>query len=402
VKQTVSIPVTGGGRVNDPKLIRDIITKERVDLVWLGRQSLADPETPRKMFEGRDADVRKCIACDLGCTYRHIASLLVDCAVNAQLLHEERQITPAPMKKKVMVIGGGVGGMEAARVAHLRGHDVTLYEAKEELGGITGKLRLPRLYTSELTTVVPWQIRQLQKLGVKMITGHEVTLDFIRQENPDAVIVATGSTPTMPDLPGANGNVITLIDYISGERDVGDRIVILGGQEGAEVAASLGRQGKNVTILEESEEIAATTYLLHLGRRTTLHGYLLEYGVNVLTGVTVQEITDEGVRALVPPQKTVSGRPAWAMAGSYVAEEAEGAGDTGDEAREKFFEADTVILALGRKPNDYLGKLLKNGKEGLYPGVRGQVPEIYEIGDCTGTDSIRHSVHSGFVAGLQV
>jgi 2,4-dienoyl-CoA reductase-like NADH-dependent reductase (Old Yellow Enzyme family)/NADPH-dependent glutamate synthase beta subunit-like oxidoreductase len=380
------------GRINDAALTKSIIEDGLADAVMLGRQALADPDFPKKMEEGRWEDIRKCTACDLGCTYRHISQFTIDCSVNPRLGHEmedlyrepEDKMTPARVRKKVWVIGGGVAGMEAARVAQLREHNVFLFEKEAALGGTVALAAdMPRLYTNELGNIATWEQTQLDKLGVAVKLGTEITAEMVEEGQPDAVVVAAGSKETMPAVPGADGpNVITLLTYLRDKPDVGDDVVVLGGQEGAEVSVSLAGEGKNVMLVEAGDTIADTPYFIVGGRRSQLHAFMVqrmdEGTLTVYTEAELKEIKpDEVVFASKEPTRT------WVQAGSYAVAAAEEEVEAA-EATERAVAADTVIVALGREPNRDLAGALE-----------GKVPELYEVGEAVEVKNIRHSIQSG-------
>jgi 2,4-dienoyl-CoA reductase-like NADH-dependent reductase (Old Yellow Enzyme family)/thioredoxin reductase len=365
VKRVVDVPVIGVGRINDPKLVKQVIETGRVDMISLARQSLADPELPNKMLEDRPEDVRKCIACDLGCSYRHIVQWKADCAVNYEVTREGayRWAMCRPVDaKKVAIVGGGVAGMEAARVAALRGHKVTLYEKSNRLGGLIPAVAdMPRLYMHELDNIVEYLSTQLQKLDVTVKLNTEVDSKLLAKARPDVVILATGSEEYVPDVPGVHGpNVVTLLQYLRGETEVGDSVVVWGGQEGAEVAVSLARQGRKVTLLEESDTVADATFLKYVGRELLLKSYLDEDGVRIVTGARVEKIGDNGL--------------------SYT---------RNGKSEELGF--DTLLLALGRVPSDKLADQL--GEAAF---------AVHKVGDCLEPHSIRHSIHSAARVALEL
>lgn len=392
--------VSGVGRINDPLLVRSVIENGRVDAICLGRQSLADPEFPRKMKDGRPEDIRKCIYCDLGCTYRHVSQYSVDCSVNPRLFHEtefewsfpDERLPKVFKPKKVMVIGGGIAGMEAARIAKLRGHEVTLFERASKLGGtVAAAASIPNLFTRELNNINQWEQGQLKKLGVRIELNSEVTPDLVEKFQPAAVIVATGSSEVILDIPGIDGpNVITLLEYLEAPKKAGENVVILGGQEGAEIAVGLARQKKNVTILEESEKIADTPYFIYSGRRSVLHRFMVEEGLVVFTGAKVKAITNDAVVFDAKEPKLVNGKPVWMTAGSYVVEKVE-IDDDAEVALGRKVPADTVIIAVGRHPNRSLAE-----------DLGGKVSEIYEVGDAVDVKDIRHSMRSAAIIGRRV
>jgi 2-enoate reductase len=317
------------------------------------------------MAEDRPDDVRRCIACDLGCSYRHIVQWKADCAVNYEVTREaayrcamQRPIEP----QKVLIVGGGVAGMEAARVATLRGHKVTLYERSERLGGLVPLVAaMPRLYMHELHNIVEYLSTQLAKLNVDIRLKTEATVDLLSRARPDVVILATGSAERLPDIPGADGpQVVTLLQYLRGEAKIGHNVVVWGGHEGAEAAVSLARQEKQVTILEESASVADAAFLKYVGRQLLLQKYLEEETVEIVTGATVQGIRE----SLVTYSR--NGR-----------------------RRELAF--DTLLIALGRVPDDSLAGQLKD-----------IVPVLDRVGDCLEPHSIRHSIHSAARVALEI
>ena len=365
IKKAVKIPVVAVGRINDPILAEKIVEAGRADLVSLCRGALADPQFARKALSGHYNEIRKCIACDIGCTGRMIQQRGVMCAINYEIGRDrhEYELTPAAQPKRVLVVGGGVAGMEAARVAALRRHQVMLVERERQLGGnvSTVAAAIPRLYTRDLNNVVDYLVVQMELLGVRIEVGREATAQLVDELKPDVVIVATGARPSLPAIPGAQGRqVLTLDDYLKGNGAAGNRVVVIGGQHGCEVAVSLSREGKTVTVLEESNEIATSAYL-YVVRRMVLEGYLRERQIAVHTGAKVREINAEGVR--------------------YV--DAEG--------QERMAEADTVLLALERVPNGELAAAL-----------RGRVPELYEVGDCTDPKNIMTAMHSAYYVAKQI
>lgn len=383
--------VSGVGRVNDPALAKSIVEDGRADVVILARQALADPDFPKKMEEDRWEDIRKCIVCDLGCTFQHIAQLKIDCSINPRVGHEmkylyeepEDRMRPAPVRKKVWVIGGGVAGMEAARVAKLRQHDVVLFEKDKNLGGtIRLAAGMRQIYTRELGNIVAWEIGQLRKLGVAVQSGKEVTAEMIEKERPDAVIVAAGSKEIMPGVPGADGsNVTTLLTVLKGEAEVGDNVVVLGGQEGAELSVSLAKQGKNVTLIEATDSIADLPYFRWGGRRSQLHGFLVEQvEAGKLTVYIDAELKE--IRANEVAFKSTDPSMAWVQTGSYAAGATEGDEGAAD-ATDRTVAADTVIVAMGREPNRDLVEALK-----------GKGCEVHEAGEVLKVQDIRHSMHS--------
>ncbi len=345
------------GRINDPRLIEHIFGEGKVDMLALARQSLADPELPNKMREGRYDDVRKCIACDIGCSYRHIVQWVADCSINYEVMREpeyEYLMDRPTMPRKVAVIGAGPAGLEAARMAALKGHSVTVYEKSTAIGGLVSIVsETPRVYMAELNNIITWLKHELDKLRVEIRLGTEATPELIRKEKADVVLLATGGRMRTLEAPGADGaSVFSLLDYLTGQAAIGERVVVVGGQEGLEAALSLARRGHAVTVIEAGTEWAEAPYLKYVGRQLLLKKMLAEENVPVITGAEVKSIGGAGVVALV-------------------------------EGEEQGFPADAVLVALGREPD-----------EAIIEEWQGAAPTVIAIGDCAEPRTIRNAIHS--------
>lgn len=356
VAGAVGIPVIGVGRINDPRLIDHIFSEGKVDMVALARQSLADPELPNKMREKRYEDVRKCIACDLGCSYRHIVQWVADCAINYEVMREpevERLMDRDTRPQKISIVGGGPAGLEAARWAALKGHTVTLYEKQNSLGGLVDTVsRTPHVYMKELRNVIEWEAHQIDQLPVTVNLGVEATPEMVARDEPDLVLLAVGAARRTLDVPGADSDkVVDLLDYLRGEAEIGERVVVVGGDEGAEAALSLARAGHTVTLLAAGDEIGDAPYLKYIGRQLLLRKMIDEEGVMVATGATVKSVGPDGVVALV-------------------------------DGVEWLARADTVVVALGRSPNDE-----------VIAGWQDALPTVIPVGDCVDPVSIRSAIH---------
>ncbi len=366
IKKAVNIPVAGGGKVNSFKLAQELVETERLDLVFLGRQIFADPEFAKKSLEGRYDEIRKCIACE-GCLTPTLPLAGPICTINPLLGREKKlPMTQAEKPKKVLIVGGGVGGMEAARVAALRGHEVHLCEQTGRLGGqVNLAVAIRHVQTNELSRYAKqlsgW-IKELKNINIEM--NKTVTLETLKEMRPDAVLVATGSSSLIPDIPGVDKPIVMTKDFaLTNHSKIGDRVVILGGSRSAEIAVSYRKEGKEVTILSEGgmETIGAAPYIKGL-RAFALGRMIFHSGSTILPDVKIQEITDNGV--------------------NY--QDAEGNAHSVD--------ADTVILALGRKSNTELA-------EALRPFVMSELDsELIEIGDCVTPLDQLGAIHDGFFA----
>ena len=255
-KEVVNIPVVSVGRLDVPELAEKVIEDGKADIVAIGRGLLADPYWPVKVAEDKTEDIRPCMGCHDGCIGRFARGPL-SCAVNPACGRERHyRLLQADEKKKVMIVGAGIAGMEAARVAAIRGHEVLLYEKAKAPGGHLVEASVPD-FKSDLKKQITWYGLQLDKLGVEIIPGVEVTGTMVEEERPDIVILATGSSVSIPDVPGTDrANVSTCIDVLLGKKEAGESpVVIGGGLIGCEVALWMAEQGKRVTLAEMLPEL---------------------------------------------------------------------------------------------------------------------------------------------------
>ena len=283
------------------------------------------------------------------------------CSVNAASGSEaEWTVVPAPKPKKLVVVGGGPAGMEAARVAALRGHNVTLYERQGELGGQLILAALPP-HKQELALLNRYLARQLNESAVQVKLSVEVTPELLEKDKPDAVILAAGSTPQIPEIPGVTKDkVVTAMDVLSGRVDVGEKLVIIGGElVGCETADFLSQRGKKVTVVRRGPEMASKMFPIN---RQALLARLKEKGIALFTGIKEYEaITDDGLVII------------------------------DGQGKRRTLEADTIVLAAGAITNDHLAK-----------ATEGKVGEIHLAGDCVQPRRILDAIHDGARLGREI
>lgn len=291
IKKTLNIPVIAVGRINNVLLANQVIESGKADLVAMGRAFLADPDFPRKALEGKLKEMRMCIGCNQGCRGRdRTRYLTVGCILNPRVGKEKEgpEIAPAGIPKHVLVIGAGPAGMEAARVAALRGHKVTLIEEQRSLGG---QLRLAARPPGrgEFRHLIEWYQNQMTKLGVKLLLGRKATADLIHNLTPEAVIIATGSRPLFPELEGLKQvKVAHASEILEKKAQIGQQAVIIGGGGvGLETADFLASKRKKVTVIEQLPEVGRD---LEGSTKKALMARLAKKGVKILTGTTIDKV----------------------------------------------------------------------------------------------------------------
>lgn len=293
IKKYVSIPVATIGALNDPEQMEEIIASGKADVVYMARALLADPFLPRKIMENRDDEIVKCLRC-FTCMAERAATSTRRCTVNPLIGREIEgdEVMPAAVKKKVLVAGGGPGGLYAAYTAARRGHQVILCEKEAELGGILkSEQALP--FKHEMYELTGTYEKFARNAGVEIRLNTEVTAELTEKENADALIVAVGSTPLVPPIPGLDGeNVVVVNDYYKEKEKVTDKVVVFGGGlAGCECAIHLGMEGKEVHLVEMRNELAPDANVRH---RPLLLKEIDKY-VTVHTGCRGVEVTKEGI-----------------------------------------------------------------------------------------------------------
>jgi 2,4-dienoyl-CoA reductase-like NADH-dependent reductase (Old Yellow Enzyme family)/thioredoxin reductase len=359
IKSVVTIPVIAEGRI-DPDEGSKAVAEGKADLIGFGRGLLTDPRLPEKAREGRLDEVRPCIGCGRCTDSQLMWGRGIMCSVNPAVGNEadKYRIYKARKIKKVAVIGGGPAGMEAARVAGMRGHRVTLYEKSGKLGGQLNQAVVPP-HKNNLAPYLEYLKRQLPLNNVDIRIRTIATAETIRKTNPDAVVIATGVAATNLDIPGVDKPfVVSARAVLSGKKTAPKVAIIGGGLIGCETAEFLSKLGRQVTIIEILDYIAEK---MVYAQKTILEARLKAAGIAVITGARSKEITDTGVVVIT------------------------------EGGERTHIEAGTVVIAVGDRPNNELETKLK-----------GIAAKIYTAGDCVKPEGIAEAVAAGHLAALSI
>jgi len=354
VKKVVKVPVISVGKLGYAELAEEVLQEEKADFIALGRALLADPEWPNKVREKRLEDIRPCIGCYEGCLERVNEKKYISCAVNPTTgMEREFALKPAEKRKSVLVVGGGPAGMEAARIAALRGHRVALWEKSGTLGGSLTPASVPS-FKQDYKSFIKYLSHQMKDLGIAIEFGKEATLELIQQMKPEVLFMATGATPIIPQIPGVErSNVVTAVQILLGDKKVGNSgVLIRGGLVGCETALYLAQQGKKITIVEILAKIANDMFI---SNKMHLLKLLKDAETKILTETQVLEIAENGVWVVNKP------------------------------GNRSLIQADTVVLATGLE-----------AEKGGWETLKKDIPEVYFLGDCVQPRKILSAIWEGF------
>ena len=360
LKKRVSFPIIAAGKLGNPQLAEQALREGTADMIALGRPLLADSQWVEKVFRRQEKDIRPCIGCHEGC-FRLPAqqSKPATCSVNPVCGRERNYpsgVTNHP--QSVLIIGGGVAGMEAARIAALRGHRVSLFEKDSTLGGHLREACVPG-FKIDLRRLLEWYERQMAQSGIELRLKCEVTPEFIRNTDFDVAVLATGSVPLVPKIPGIKEElVVSCGQVLSGKKEVGEEVLILGGDlEACETAVWLSQKGKKVRIIELLDTIATN---IHLANGQMLIDMMEESEVEIILKGQITQVNKNGVSLV-------------------------------QEGENRFLEGHSLVLAAGLTPLRSLSEALKEkGKP------------FYEVGDCQSPRNVHYAILDGFNVGYSI
>ena len=359
IKKHVKTPVAALGGINDVDMMEEIIASGKADIIEVARQSLADPYFPEKAFSGKKDDITQCCRC-YSCFYNYLSNRNYCCAFNPVIGDEleHKYGFPATTPKKVVVVGGGPGGMEAAVTAAQRGHSVTLYEKNSKLGGqIAHEQHIP--FKKDMYHFIEVLAKRCEDAGVDIRLNTEVTPEEVAEMGADVVMTAVGANPIIPQIPGIDNAKVTGLKALESETPaVGQKVAILGGGlVGSEVAIYLDMIGKDVTVVEMKDTWASDAYWMH---KVAMDKYIRDSRIDIKVNTTAKEITDAGIVCNTPDGEIL-------------------------------IEADTVLLAAGMKAD-----------RASADGFLNTAPRVFEIGDAIKAGRVVEAVKLGYYRALDI
>jgi 2,4-dienoyl-CoA reductase-like NADH-dependent reductase (Old Yellow Enzyme family)/thioredoxin reductase len=360
IKKNVKVPVATVGGFNDPEMMENIIESGKVDIVEMARALLADDELPKKVILDEDKYIKHCLRC-FGCMAERAVTSTRRCAINPLIGREleGKEIAVSRIRKKVLIIGAGPAGLQAACTSAMRGHEVILCDKNEEVGGILiGEKVIPFKYEMYKLGVTLGNIAKKENVDIRLNTL--VDKEYVINEKADAIIVASGSIPIIPEIPGIKGeNVIQVTDYHNRIDEVKEDVVIIGGGlSGCEIAVHFAREGKKVSIIEMKEELCTDANIRH---RPLLLDEIKKLGIGVYINSKVVEIDEKFVKI--------------------------------EDKNKKLHKigSETVVSALGQKSNTL-----------MFEDLMDCAPLVHFIGDCVNVSNITNAVYNGHHVALDI
>lgn len=363
LKKCIDKPVIVAGKLDIPEIAEKALKEENADMVVLGRALLADPYWPKKVKTGHEKSIRPCIGCHVGCMGRGFEGKHLSCAVNPACGRERYyEIKKTDTPKNVMIAGGGIAGMEAARIAKLRGHNVTLYEASGELGGNVIPGSVPEFKFDD-RRLIDWYKNEMAELGINIVFNTKVTEELVEQKKPDVLLIAAGSIEKRPNVPGIEKDkVSTAVEVLSGAKKTGNTVLMVGGGlVGCETALWLAQSGRDVTVVEALDNILSAGKPVPHMNKTMLIDLMNQYKVKTITSNCLLEVTDDGAVLI------------------------------SNTFRKQTVKADSVVISIGFSSNN-----------GLYEKVHMKVDDVYLIGDAENASNIMDAIWSANEVALNI
>ena len=357
------VPVICAGKILQPQTANTAIKENKVTAVALGRALIAEPDWARKAKCGNDEEIRPCIGCNTGCLGRIFSGLPMQCAVNPDLFREDQAaVIPAREKKKVVIVGAGVAGMECARIAALRGHEVHLYDKKEQLGGVFHEAGVPDFKTAD-HRLITWYKHQLEKNHVQIHLNTEMTLEQIETMQADEIVVATGAKANIPPIEGiTQDNVLTGVEALGQRKSIGEKVIVIGGgQVGCEIAIWLKDQGKDVKVVEFAPQLMSGMGKPFEANTLQIIDTLAYKDIEVLLNSACKKVSGNKVLINTPDG-------------------------------EKELEADTVILSVGFRPDTK-----------FFHSIDSEIPKnVWCLGDAKQPSNIMYAIADGNAVGRAI
>ena len=355
----VDVPLICAGRLEEPDMAAEIVSRGKISGIGIARQFLTDPEYVTKIEEGIPEDIRPCIACHNGCLGALLIGKGVTCALRPVTMHEdEYKIAPAKTPKKILIAGGGIAGMEVARLAVKRGHTAVIYEADDKLGGAFIAAAAPSFKEAD-KNLIEWYKREMKKAGITIVMNTKVTTETVRKEKPDVLVIACGADPKTIAVPGADLNIVTDVksELLEGCNESEDAVIIGGGLSGCEAAYEIAKKGVKVTILEVQDKIIGAPGI-SMANSSMLKDLLAYHNVTVLTSVKINKIGDNSVKIEL-------------------------------DGKEKEIQADKVIIAAGYNSRNELSEFEDK-------------METYKVGDANKVGNLMDAIKGAYEIALKI